>query len=98
MVALTIRTVDPTINVKLIHASMGKAARAEPIQAKYAPVGVDGRPFPGIIHHVGFFPELEDEMCSYVPGAKSPNRLDAHVYALSELMLEEPSYGIVGWD
>lgn len=87
MVALTIHTIDPMINVKLIHASMGKAARAEPIQAKYVPVDVLGKPLPGMVHHVGYFPELEEEMCSYVAGAASPNRLDAHVYALTDLML-----------
>jgi len=52
-------------------------ARAEPIAAKYEQ---------GLVHHVGYFPALEDEMCSYVAGAKSPNRLDALVYGLSELM------------
>jgi phage terminase large subunit-like protein len=45
------------------------------------------------VHHVGYFPELEDEMCSYVAGAKSPNRLDAHVYSLSELMQDDSSGG-----
>lgn len=87
MVEYTIHTIDPTINVKRIHASMGKAARAEPIQAKYAPVDASGRPLPGIVHHVGYFPALEDEMCSYVAGAKSPNRLDAHVHVLTNLIL-----------
>lgn len=96
MVSLTIRMVDPTVNVELIHASMGKAARAEPIQAKYAPIDAQGRAQPGMVHHVGFFPALEDEMCSYVAGAKSPNRLDALVYALSELILDN-SPAIIGW-
>jgi phage terminase large subunit-like protein len=82
MVSLTINTIQNAPTVRLIHASLGKVARAEPVAAKYEQ---------GLVHHVGFFPDLEDEMCSYVAGAKSPNRLDALVYALSELM----QYGIV---
>jgi hypothetical protein len=78
MVSLTINTVDPDVPVKLIHASLGKVARAEPIAAKYEQ---------GLVHHVGFFPALEDEMCSYVAGEKSPNRLDAMVHLFTELML-----------
>lgn len=79
MVSLTINTIDNAPPVKLIHASLGKIARAEPISGLYEQ---------GRAHHVGFFSQLEDEMCSYVAGAKSPNRLDALVYALTELMLQ----------
>lgn len=87
MVALTIGTIKGAPRVKLIHASQGKAARAHPIAAQYAPVDEHGKPLPGRVHHVGAFSELEDELCTWVPGSKSPNRLDALVYALSELML-----------
>ncbi len=77
MVALTIATVDPRVPVKLVHASRGKATRAEPIAA-LAERGHD--------HHVGSFPALEDELCLWIPGDPSPNRLDAKVWAYTELM------------
>ena len=87
MILATFATIPNAPNVTLIHASQGKAARAEPIQALYAPIDSDGKPLPGRVHHVGVFPALEEEMCSYLPGRASPNRMDALVYALSELML-----------
>lgn len=76
MVALTIKTVDPSVRVKLVHASRGKLTRAEPIASIYE----HGRG-----HHVGSFPQLEDEMCLWMPGDPSPNRMDAMVWALTEL-------------
>jgi hypothetical protein len=76
MVALTIATVDPTVPVRLVHASRGKATRAEPIAALYE----QGRG-----HHVGSFPALEGEMCLWQPGDASPNRMDALVWAATEL-------------
>jgi phage terminase large subunit-like protein len=39
------------------------------------------------VHHVGTFPQLEDELCSWIPGAESPNRLDALVWIVTELAL-----------
>lgn len=81
MVALTIATVDPDVPVKLVHASRGKQTRAEPISALYER---------GIFHHVGSFPGLEDEMCLWIPGDKSPNRMDAHVWAAT-LLKDTPS-------
>lgn len=84
MVALTIATVDPDIRVKLVHASRGKQTRAEPISALYEPT----KERPEIrAHHVGNFPALEDEMCLWIPGDDSPNRMDALVWALTELKL-----------
>ena len=87
MVESTIRAVDPNANVKLVHASKGKIARAEPIAALYEQ---------NRIHHVGTFAELEDEMCLFLPGesntqqlrsgGKSPDRADAAVWVLTELM------------
>lgn len=65
------------IPVKLVHASRGKIVRAEPVAAKYEK---------GNVHHVGSFPQLEDELCLYLPGDPSPNRLDALVWAISDLM------------
>ncbi|MGO9771102.1 MAG: hypothetical protein ACLPSW_16445 [Roseiarcus sp.] len=79
MVESTLRAVDANVPVKLVHASRGKITRAEPISALYEQARV---------HHVGGFPELEDEMCSFEPGsAKSPDRMDALVWALTELMV-----------
>lgn len=78
MVAAVIAQVDPKVPVKLIHASRGKQTRAEPIAAIYE----QGRG-----HHVGEFHLLEDELCQWTPGDASPNRLDAHVWAATELML-----------
>lgn len=80
MVEIVIHQVDSQVPVTLVHASRGKQTRAEPIAAQYEQ---------GRVSHVGDFPELEDELCLWVPGDASPNRLDAMVWALTELMLGE---------
>ena len=69
-----------------VTATRGKAIRAEPISALYEQ---------GRVHHVGVFPELEDQMCQWSPTLKekSPDRMDALVWALTSLM-QEPSVGI----
>lgn len=77
MVRTVLRQVDYELPIKLVNASRGKAVRAEPISA----LSEQGRE-----HHVGIFPDLEDEQCQWVPGDPSPNRLDAHVWASTELM------------
>ena len=77
MVEAVIKQVDPSVRVKLVWASRGKATRAEPISA----LSEQGRD-----HHVGSFPALEDELCLWSPGDQSPNRLDAKVWAYTELM------------
>lgn len=82
MIETTIRTVDPKVSYKAVHASRGKVTRAEPIASLYQQ---------GRVHHVGQFPELEDQMCRWVPGEKSPDRMDALVWALTELMLGNTS-------
>jgi PBSX family phage terminase large subunit len=66
------------VNVKLVNASRGKAVRAEPISAMYER---------NEVFHVKEFPALEDELCTWKPAedTKSPNRLDALVWALTEL-------------
>ena len=71
------------IRYKNVHASRGKAVRAEPVVANYEH---------NRLHHVGDFPHLEDEMVTWVPGESrdSPNRIDAMVWAITELMLSEP--------
>jgi predicted phage terminase large subunit-like protein len=79
MVEHTLKTIDSNIPFKAVHASRGKATRAEPISALYEQ---------GKVHHFGTFPELEDQLCEWVPGAeKSPDRLDALVWAISQLIL-----------
>ena len=76
MVEAVIKQVDKSVNVKLVWASRGKATRAEPISA----ICEQGRD-----HHVGIFEELEDELALWIPGDDSPNRLDAKVWAMTEL-------------
>ena len=82
MVGSTIRTADAAVPFKEVVASRGKSVRAEPVSALYEQ---------GRISHVGSFPELEDQMMlttanGYV-GERSPDRLDALVWALTEVML-----------
>ena len=79
MVGFTIATVDPAVPFKLVWASRGKRTRAEPISMLYEQ---------GRIHHVGLFGDLEDQLCNWVPGENSPDRLDALVWAFTELFLE----------
>lgn len=86
MVESVIRAQDETGNVpvEIVYASRGKEIRAQPVAALY------GAPpkRPPRVHHVGGFPELEDQCATWVPGdEKSPDRLDALVWALTELML-----------
>lgn len=78
LVSTVIGAVDALAPVTLVHAARGKVTRAEPIAALYEQ---------GRVSHVHPFPELEDQMCSYTgaPGEDSPDRLDALVWALSEL-------------
>ena len=82
MVEHVIRSVDPKIPYKEVTASRGKVQRAEPVAALYEQ---------GRVSHVGSMPELEDQMCAMAPdgylGDGSPDRLDAMVWALTELML-----------
>jgi phage terminase large subunit-like protein len=82
MVELVIRQVDPDVPVTLVTATRDKHTRAEPVAAQYEQ---------GRIHHVNSFSALEDEMCLWLPGDPSPNRMDALVWALTDLMLE-PSF------
>jgi terminase large subunit-like protein len=82
MVEVTISTIPNAPAVKRIHASRGKVTRAEPVSTLYEQ---------GKVHHVGTFTKLEDELCSWLTGMASPNRLDALVWALTELMLGQVS-------
>lgn len=88
MVESTIRVVDPNAPVKLVHASRGKHARAEPVAALYEQ---------GRMHHHGTFIGLEDEMVTWVPleSGDSPNRVDALVWAATELLIDGPGTATV---
>ncbi len=81
MVAAVMRQAMPLAPLRLVRATRGKRIRAEPVAALYEQ---------GRVAHVGCFARLEDQMCEYVAGAgqKSPDRLDALVWALSDLMLD----------
>ena len=81
MVESTIRAFSRSAPVRLVHASRGKITRAEPIALLYER---------GLISHVGSFPELEDEMCTYqemdiTNKRASPNRMDAAVWGFTDL-------------
>ena len=87
MVGNTITTVEGggKINFMMVNASRSKEARAEPVSTLFS----ENR-----IHLVGYFPDLEDELCTWVPGTgmESPNRLDALVWLFTQLIIEG-----VGW-
>lgn len=88
MIENTIRNVTggKNVNYTTVRATRGKYTRAEPVSTLYGnPKG--SPPTLSRIHHVGYFPELEDQMCSYVPGDPSPNNMDAAVWILTELMI-----------
>ena len=89
MVEAVIRTANPKLPVKMVTASRGKVARAEPIAALYEQ---------GRVSHVGSFAAMEDQLCAMTPsgyvGEGSPDRADALVWALSELMLGGSTYNL----
>ena len=78
MVESVLRNVRADLPYKSVEASRGKRVRAEPIAALYER---------NLVHHVGTFPALEDQLCSWTGEAnqESPDRLDALVWALTEL-------------
>jgi phage terminase large subunit-like protein len=82
LVETIMRQIDETVPIRKVHASRGKYLRAEPVAALYEQ---------GRISHVGCYEELEDQMCDFGPGGlsngKSPDRLDALVWAMTDLML-----------
>lgn len=82
LVELTVRTVDANAAYRAVHAAQGKFARAEPVAALYEQ---------GRVHHVGAFAQLESQMTTYVPARakRSPDRMDALVWAITELMVEK---------
>ena len=84
MVASVLRAADVSLPLKLVHASRGKVTRAEPVAALYEA---------GRVKHAGMFAKLEDQLCGLMAGGayegpgRSPDRADALVWALTELML-----------
>jgi len=81
MATAVIRTIDPAVPVKPVRARRGKWLRAEPVAALYQQ---------GRVRHTGRFGELEDEMCDFGPNGlssgRSPDRVDALVWAITELL------------
>jgi phage terminase large subunit-like protein len=92
MVEATLRVIDPNVPFRAVRASRGKLTRAEPVAALYEQ---------GRVHHLGAFPQLEDQMCGFVPAdpddsgprptGSSPDRVDALVWALTDLLIEPMS-------
>jgi phage terminase large subunit-like protein len=85
MVEATLRMIDPNVPFSAVRAARGKVARAEPVAALYEQ---------GRIHHIGTFAQLEDQMCSFTSdfdrttAGYSPDRVDALVWAFTELLVE----------
>lgn len=90
MVQHVVSTTDSKVAYKEVTASRGKVARAEPVAALYEQ---------GKVSHVGSLPDLEDQMCQIAPegyvGEGSPDRADALVWAITELMLGGYHYGML---
>ena len=84
LVETVMRQVDPSLPIRLVRATRGKWVRAEPVAALYEQ---------GRVRHVGVFPALEDQMCDFgrdgLSGGVSPDRVDALVWGLTELMLQD---------
>ena len=80
-----LRAADAGLPVRLVHASRGKVARAEPVAALYEQ---------GRVHHVGSLPKLEDQMCEWDPtgGGDSPDRMDALVWGVTAIMDAQPGF------
>lgn len=84
MIASVLRMAGLEMPPRLVHATRGKTARAEPVAAAYEA---------GKVRHAGLFPALEDQLCGIMPAGryegpgKSPDRADALVWALTELLL-----------
>lgn len=85
MVGNTINSVEKNIPYRAVHATRGKAVRAEPVSALYEQ---------GRVHHVGAFPALEDQLCAFASdfdrgrAGYSPDRLDALVWAVTDLAVK----------
>ena len=85
MIISTIKTVDPMVAIHPVHASRGKYTRAEPVSA----LSEQGR-----LHFVGTFPALEDQCCEWEPGSESPDRMDAMVWGVTDMMVSKKRAGV----
>jgi len=94
LVEATLRAVDRSVSYKAVRASRGKVVRAEPVAALYEQ---------GRVKHRGAFPALEDQMCGFTAdldresAGHSPDRVDALVWALTELMIEPSGTGLLDY-
>ena len=95
MVGATLRMVDPNVAFTAVRASRGKVVRAEPVAALYQQ---------GRVHHIGTFPQLEDQMTNFTSdidraaAGYSPDRVDALVWAFSDLLVQPMTgEGIYEW-
>jgi len=88
LIEQVIRTIDPSVSYTKVHASRGKVTRAEPILALYEQHKVK---------HVGALPRLETQMVTWAAseGEKSPDRVDAMVWAVTDLMLKRDTFFVV---
>ncbi|MGH6982079.1 MAG: DNA-packaging protein, partial [Stellaceae bacterium] len=91
MVEATLRVIDPNASFRAVHASRGKAVRAEPVAALYEQ---------GRVHHVGHLTALEDQMCDFTGKPErgpehSPDRVDALVWAITDLLIAQSGTGIL---
>ncbi|MFF4943721.1 terminase large subunit domain-containing protein [Streptomyces rubiginosohelvolus] len=77
-IGTTLRQIDPSVNYSTVTATRGKATRAEPVAAVFDQLAA---------HVVNALPTLEEQLTTWVPGDDSPDRLDAMVWAITELML-----------
>lgn len=94
MVEYVIHSINARVPFKDVRASRGKATRAQPVAVLYGDPRTAGRKGKSKrlprIHHVGTFPDLEDQMTTWVPGDEdSPDRVDALVWAATELMVAD---------
>lgn len=90
LVETLFRTLDSTVAYQAVRASHGKFSRAEPVAALYEQ---------GKVSHVGSFGALEDQMCDYnaETAKRSPDRMDALVWALTALMLDSGTFGMLDY-
>lgn len=94
LVEATLRMVDAGASYRGVRASRGKAVRAEPVAALYEQ---------GRVHHLGALPELEDQMCALAAdfdrerGGVSPDRVDALVWALTDLLVAPGGTGLLDY-
>jgi phage terminase large subunit-like protein len=90
LVTTVLRQIDENVAVRTVRATRGKWLRAEPVATLYA----EGR-----VAHVGAFEALEDQMCAFgadgLAKGRSPDRLDALVWALTDLMVDAPARPLV---